>query len=134
MHRRRRQEVLGRPLWGNARNRVCILTTGMRTTQGQAAFGYSIQTIVAYSNIVKTCYHKYCWTRLFIARRTHVLQSSCIHKQSLCELLYLRIIPAKLSRSAKQRPSNSSHLMRPFVRDLSIIYVYQFFIPTDFLA
>jgi hypothetical protein len=46
----------------------------------------------------------------------------------------LQIIPAKLSRSAKhQLPSNSAHLMRRFVRDLSI-YVYQFFIPIDFRA
>jgi hypothetical protein len=46
-------------------------------------------------------------------------------------ICYLRIIPAKLSRSAKQHPSNSAHLMRRFVRGLSI-YVYQFVIPTDF--
>jgi hypothetical protein len=45
----------------------------------------------------------------------------------------LQIIPAKLSRSAKQHPSNSAHLLRRFVRGLSI-YVYQFFIPIDFRA
>jgi hypothetical protein len=45
----------------------------------------------------------------------------------------LRIISAKLSRSAKQHPSNSAHLMRWFVRGLSK-YVYQFFIPIDFRA
>jgi hypothetical protein len=39
-------------------------------------------------------------------------------------------IPAKLSRSAKQHPSNSAHHMRRFVRGFSI-YAYQFFIPTD---
>jgi hypothetical protein len=47
--------------------------------------------------------------------------------------LYLRAIPAKLSRSAKQHPSNSAHPMRQFLRALSI-YVYQFFISTDFRA
>jgi hypothetical protein len=45
----------------------------------------------------------------------------------------LRITPAKLSRSAKQHPSNSAHLMRRFVRGLPV-YVYQFFISIDFRA
>jgi hypothetical protein len=43
----------------------------------------------------------------------------------------LQIIPAKLSRSAKQHPSNSAHLIRRFVRGLSI-YIDQSFILTDF--
>jgi hypothetical protein len=45
---------------------------------------------------------------------------------------YLQIIPVKLSRSAKQHPSNLGHLRR-FVRGL-LIYVYQIFISTDFRA
>jgi hypothetical protein len=45
----------------------------------------------------------------------------------------LRIIPAQLSRSAKQHTSKSAHLLRRFVRGLSI-YVYQFFIPIDLRA
>jgi hypothetical protein len=45
----------------------------------------------------------------------------------------LQIIPAKLSRIAKQHPSNSAHLMRRFVR-VSSIYVCQFFISIDFRA
>jgi hypothetical protein len=47
--------------------------------------------------------------------------------------LYFRIIPAMLSRSAKQHPSNSAHLMRRFVRGLSIC-IYQLFVPIDFRA
>jgi hypothetical protein len=38
---------------GNARNRVYRLTTDMRSTQGQAPFGYSAQTIMTHSNKVK---------------------------------------------------------------------------------
>jgi hypothetical protein len=58
--------------------------------------------------------------------------------QTLTNKLYLNccnsiITPAKLSRSAKQHPSNAAHIMRRFVRGLSI-HVYQFFIPTDFRA
>jgi hypothetical protein len=45
----------------------------------------------------------------------------------------LQVIPAKLSRNAKQHPSNSAHLMRRFVRGLSI-YIYQFIIAADFRA
>jgi hypothetical protein len=47
--------------------------------------------------------------------------------------LNFRNIPANLSRIAKEHPSNSAHLMRRFVRDLSI-NLYHFFIPTDFRA
>jgi hypothetical protein len=47
--------------------------------------------------------------------------------------LYSPIIPAKLSRNAKQHPSNAAHLMRRFVRGLSIC-IYQFFIPIEFRA
>jgi hypothetical protein len=45
-----------------------------------------------------------------------------------------RVTPVKLSRSAKQHPSKSAHLMRRFVRGLSIYYVDQFFIPTNLHA
>jgi hypothetical protein len=50
----------GRRCWlgrcgGNARNRVCRLTTDMRITQGQDAFGHNVQTIIIiYSYMVKT--------------------------------------------------------------------------------
>jgi hypothetical protein len=43
------------------------------------------------------------------------------------------IFQAKLSRSAKQRPSNSAQLMKRFGRGLST-YVYQFLISNDFRA
>jgi hypothetical protein len=45
----------------------------------------------------------------------------------------LQIIPAKLSRSAKQHPSETAHLLRRFVRGLSI-YFYKFFITIDLRA
>jgi hypothetical protein len=41
--------------------------------------------------------------------------------------------PAKVSRSAKQHPSNSAHLLKRFVRGLSKC-IYQFFIPIDLKA
>jgi hypothetical protein len=46
----------------------------------------------------------------------------------------LRNVPAKLSRNAKQHPSNSAHFVRRlFVRGWEI-YVYQFFIHNDLQA
>jgi hypothetical protein len=54
----------------------------MRTTQGQAAFGHNVQAIITYSNMVKTFSNWYRWTRLFNARRTHLLRSSNTHKES----------------------------------------------------
>jgi hypothetical protein len=46
----------GRGCWAcrcgqNARNRACRLTTDMRTSQGQAAFGHNVQKIRTYLNI-----------------------------------------------------------------------------------
>jgi hypothetical protein len=99
----------------NARNRVCRPTTDMCTTQGQAAFGHNVQAIITYSNFVKTFSNRYRWTRLFNARRTHLLRSSNTHYVNCCNY---RIVPAKLSRNAKQHSSNSAHLMRRFVPGL----------------
>jgi hypothetical protein len=47
LHRRGREEVLGRPMWGKrTKSRMCLLNTDMRTIQGQAAFGHNVQTII----------------------------------------------------------------------------------------
>jgi hypothetical protein len=70
---------------GNARNRVCRLTTDMCITQGQAAFVHNVKSIITYSNKVKTLLKRYCWTRLFNARRTNLLRSSNTHKYIFCE-------------------------------------------------
>jgi hypothetical protein len=48
-------------------------------------------------------------------------------------MLYFRDILAKPSRGAKQHPSNSAHLMRRFVRGLSM-HVYHLFTPSDLQA
>jgi hypothetical protein len=61
---------------------VDLYTTYMRTTQGQDAFGHNVQTIITYSTMVKTFSNKYRWTRLFNARRVHLLQST----PNFCEL------------------------------------------------
>jgi hypothetical protein len=72
---------------GNARNGVFRLTTDMRTTQGQAAFGNNVLAIITYVFTVKTSCNRYRWTRLFNARRTHLLWSSKFHK-SICYELF----------------------------------------------
>jgi hypothetical protein len=102
----------------------------MRTTQGQAAFGHNVQAIVTYSYMVKTFItgtvgrvFSMCVERTYSGVKTHT-------NQFLMNYYNLRIIPAPLSRSAKQHPSKSAHLMRRFVRGLSIC-VYQFFILID---
>jgi hypothetical protein len=60
MHKRRREEVLGEGRCGrvgrcgrNKRNREYRLTTDMRTTKGQAAFGHNVQWIITYSFMFK---------------------------------------------------------------------------------
>jgi hypothetical protein len=104
----------------------------MRTTQGQAAFGHKVQAIITYSDMVKTFYEgtvgRVCSMRL---ERTYIKVQTTTNR-FVMNYLHLQFIPAKLSRSAKQHPSKSAHLVRRFVRGLSI-HVYQFFIPTDFV-
>jgi hypothetical protein len=56
----------------------------MRTTQGQAAFGHNVQTIVTYSCMVKTFYKRYRWTRLLMRVETIYLE---IHKKISYQLL-----------------------------------------------
>jgi hypothetical protein len=59
----------------------------MRTTQGQAAFGQNVQSIITYSYMVKQQCNRCRWTRLFNARVTRLLQSSNTHKLICYELL-----------------------------------------------
>jgi hypothetical protein len=54
------------------------------------------------------------WTRLFNARRTHLLKGSYTRK-SYYNGIYPHKIPAKLSRNTKQDSSSSTHLMRRIV-------------------
>jgi hypothetical protein len=118
--------VLDMPLCvgGNARNRVCRLTTDMYTTHGQAAFGHNVETIIP-SNIPQK------WSKLFKAVR-RVFSMRVENTYSKVQLpinvysvyySYLRVTPAKLSLIAKQYATDSAHLVRRFVRGLSI-YVY----------
>jgi hypothetical protein len=101
----------------------------MRKTQGQAAFGHNVQTIISYSIIVKTG----TVGRVF-SMRVVLMYSIVQTPTKLFDQLFVSMnIPGKLSCSAKQHPSNSAHLTMPYVLGLSI-YVYQFFIPTDFRA
>jgi hypothetical protein len=129
---------------GNARNRVCRLAT---------AFGHNVQAIITYLYMVKTFYKS---VKAFdegveagvifdpnitgTVGRVVSLRVECICSivqkpthRSVMNYFNLQITPAKLSRSAKQHPSKSAHLLRRFVRGLSI-YVYQFFIPIDLRA
>jgi hypothetical protein len=74
----------GRRCWtrrrgGNARNRVCRLTTDIRTTQGQSDFGHNVQTIITYSKNVGTFFNRHRWTRIFHTRRVHLILSSNTH-------------------------------------------------------
>jgi hypothetical protein len=86
-HTRRRERCWAGRCGGNARNRVSILTTDMRTTQGQTAFGHNVQTIITYYNKVNLFYNMYrCWTCLFSARPTHLLVGSNIYNKSFGEL------------------------------------------------
>jgi hypothetical protein len=68
IHMRRRGELLGSPLRGDARNRVYRLTADMRATEGQVAFGHIIQTVTPYSNELRTFYYRNHWTYLDNAR------------------------------------------------------------------
>jgi hypothetical protein len=105
----------------------------MRTTQGQAAFGHNIQAIITHSYMVQT-FLKGIIRRVSSMRVERI--NSKVQKPTnkfVMNYFILRIIPEKLSRSAKQHPSKSAHFLRGFVRGLSI-YVYQFFIPIDFRA
>jgi hypothetical protein len=88
------------------------------------------------------CFHKpqrtKIWSKLFqtgtdgrvFSMRVKRLYSRVKNFTNKFSLNYLnfRNIPSKLSRAAKQYPSNSAHLMTRFVRGVSI-YVHQFFIP-----
>jgi hypothetical protein len=105
----------------------------MRTTQGQAPFGHNVQAIITYSNMVKACLTRTVG-RVFSMRVERIYSGVQTPTNRFSANYFdLQIIPAKLSRNAKQHPSNSAHLMRRFVRGLSI-YVYQFLIPIDFRA
>jgi hypothetical protein len=111
----------GRRCWagrcgGNARICVCRLTTDMRTPQGQAAFGHNVQTIITCSYMDKPFSNRYFWTCLLMRVKCIYSGAQTRTKEFYMNYLYLRIIPAQLSRSAKQHPSNSAHLMRRFVR------------------
>jgi hypothetical protein len=105
----------------------------MRTTLGQDAFGHNVQAIITYLIIVKT-FLTCTVGRVISVRVQHTY--SRVHtptNEFSVNYLYFRIIPAMLSRSAKQHPSNSAHFMSRFVRGLSIC-IYQLFIPSDFRA
>jgi hypothetical protein len=105
----------------------------MRTTQGQAALGHSVQAITTYLYMVKT-FQTGTVERVVLMRVERTYSGvQTLTNRFVMHYFNLRIIPAKLSRSAKQHPSISAHLMRRFVRGLSI-YVYQFFTPIDFRA
>jgi hypothetical protein len=105
----------------------------MRTTEGQA----DSATMFKRSELA------YIWSKLFILGTVGRVVAMCVEctysgVQTLTNRFYmnyfnLRIILAKLSRGAKQHPSNSAHLMRRSVRGLSM-HVYKFFIYTDFQA
>jgi hypothetical protein len=103
----------------------------MRTTPLQAAFGHNVQTIITYSYMVKPFMTGTVGSIFsMLVERTYAGVQAPSNKFYM-NYFDLQIIPAKLSRSAKQHPSNSAHLVRRFVQGLSI-YVDQFFIPTDF--
>jgi hypothetical protein len=61
----------------------------MRTTQGQASFGHSVQTLITYSNELKTSLNRHRRTRLFnVLRRMHIFPSSTTHKSAFIEIFY----------------------------------------------
>jgi hypothetical protein len=136
MHRRRRQEVLGRPLRG--KRTKSRMHTYHRFAHNPRARCFrprcsSDSNLLTYG---QNFLNMHCWARTFNARQTHPILSLNTHKYIFCELFLFPHYSGKAAphrRSAKQHQSNSAHLMRRFVRGLSI-YVYQFFIPTDFRA
>jgi hypothetical protein len=83
--------------WG-----VFLHDKDMRPTQGQAAFGHNVQTIITFLNEVKTFSNMYRWARIFHARLLHPLLSSAAHKQFRLKYSNFRNIPASPSRGAKQ--------------------------------
>jgi hypothetical protein len=84
--------------------------------------------------MVRTLSNRYRWTRLFNARRKHILVILNTQKVSFGEVFYnFQNIPENLRRGTKQHPSKSAHLIRRFVQGLSI-YVHQSLIPTDLHA
>jgi hypothetical protein len=98
----------GRRSWagrcgGNARNCICRLTTDMRTTQGQAAFGHNDQAIITYSYMVKQIYSRYRWTHLFNTRVTH-LRSSSTHKSICYELFWFTNYTGKVEPQFQAAP------------------------------
>jgi hypothetical protein len=131
MDRRRREEVLGGPLWGKTRNRVYRFTTDIRTTHGQTAFGDNVQTIISSSNKVKSSLNTYRWTRRFNECRTHIRWRSNTKNIFYCELIEFPNYSGKAQPQCQATPVDFGSPYRRFVRGLSI-YVYQLFILTDF--
>jgi hypothetical protein len=108
----------------------------LRKTQGQAAFGHNVQIKMIDHNLLKYSQNLFqtgTVGRVFSVRVERTYFGAQKATNDFVNYFNFRIIPEELSRSAKQHPSNSAHLMRPFVRDLSI-YVKQIFIFADLRA
>jgi hypothetical protein len=84
----------------------------MRTTQGQAAVGHNVQAIITYSYMVNV--FSTGTVRRVLSLRVERTYSGVQTPTNRFVMNYfiLRIIPAKLSRNAKQHPWNSANLMR----------------------
>jgi hypothetical protein len=113
---------------------VCRVTNDIRTTQWQAAFGHSVQTIITYPNMVKTFLNRYCRTRLVNARRTQPLRSSKTPQFILCEVSYFPHYSGKAEPQCHATPVEFGSPHEAICAGFVDIYAYQFFIPTDFRA
>jgi hypothetical protein len=102
----------------------------MRTTQGQAAFGYNIQAVITYMGSKKL---KHEPLGVFRQCALHALTPKFTHPQNYFYDFNFFDILAKLSRNAKQHPSNYAHIMKRRVLSLWINVCY-FIIPTDLQA
>jgi hypothetical protein len=71
----------------------------MRTTQGQAAFGHNVRTIITYTYMVKAFSNKYRWTRI-LQCASNALHPECKHPQ---------IIANEISKPMAQPKRVSGH-------------------------
>jgi hypothetical protein len=84
----------------------------MRTTQGQAAFGHNVQATITDSYTVKKIQIGTVSRVLPMGVERIYFRVQTPTNQFSVNYFNLQMIPAKLSRSAKQHPSNSAHFMR----------------------
>jgi hypothetical protein len=100
---------------------------------GQAPFYHNVQTIKTSSNKVNVFKHVPLAVPFQWAPNAPTLQLNTPPNEFGVNCSIFHNIPANLSQGVKQYTSNSAHLMKRFVRGLTI-YIYQLFSLADLIA